>query len=626
MTPSSVPEAPFTRHWGGSSQFIRYYVSQRRRECLALGSAVLLASSCAIVAQFQMKLLVDNMATGQHAANHVWIAFFIFSALIAMESGLWRISALLTCRFTIGIGVNMRLDLFNHLSGQSMRYFSENLAGALGQRITGTAGNFGALTNTVVWRMAPPVVDFVGAIVIFSLINWPMAMTMGVYVCVVTAVLIAFGEKGRPLHAAYFNNASTAAGNIVDVISNMWAVKVFSARQREWTRLKGEFETESLSQQRSWMYTEKTRMVYDVVLWIMAVAMLFWSLHLWVIDAISPGAVVVVSALTFRILHGARDFALALVDVGHQIGYIDDTLKVVGRGHTLTDCAQAENRIPRQGNVIFRDVSFGYNPTQLTLRDVNVQIHHGEKLGIVGPSGAGKTTIIQLIQRLYDVQSGEILIDGRPIGLYTQDALRSALSVVPQEIVLFHRSVIENIRFGRAGASDEEVRAAAQAACCEEFVRRLPDGFNTLVGERGVKLSGGQRQRVGIARALLKNAPLLLLDEATSALDTESEIQIQRNITHTLSGRTVVAVAHRLSTLASFDRVLVVANGQIVEEGSPAHLRQNGSIYQYLWRLQADGMTERLDSQEFSAFREEQSREVYCRGTERKWRLSDQTS
>jgi ATP-binding cassette subfamily B protein len=545
-----------------------------------------------------MKTLVDNMAAGPHAVSRVWTAFFLFCVLIAMESGFWRVTAMLSCRFTIGVGVNMRLDLFNHLSGQSMRYFSDNLAGALGQRVTGTAGNFGALTNTVVWRMAPPVVDFVGAIIIFSLINWPMAVIIGIYVCVVTTVLIVFGERGRPLHSAYFSNASTAAGNVIDVISNMWAVKVFSARQREWARLKGEFETESLSQQRSWMYTEKTRVVYDVVLWVMAVAMLFWSLHLWVIGAISPGAVVVVSALTFRILHGARDFALALVDIGHQVGYIDDTLKVVGRAHTVTDCPQAEDRVPRQGSVVFRDVSFGYDPRQLTLRHINVRIHHGEKLGIVGPSGAGKTTIIQLIQRLYDVQSGEILIDERPIGLYTQDALRSALSVVPQEIVLFHRSVIENIRFGRAAATDEEVRAAARAACCDEFVRKLPDGFNTLVGERGVKLSGGQRQRVGIARALLKNAPVLLLDEATSALDTESEIQIQRNITQLLSGRTVIAVAHRLSTLASFDRVLVVANGQIVEEGSPASLRQNGSVYQYLWRLQADGTTVRRDSQD----------------------------
>jgi ATP-binding cassette subfamily B protein len=338
------------------------------------------------------------------------------------------------------------------------------------------------------------------------------------------------------------------------------------------------------------MYTEKTRIVYDIVLWLMAVAMLFWSLHLWIFHAISPGAVVVVSALTFRILHGARDFALALVDVGHQIGYIDDTLKVIGRAHGITDCPSAENRRPRQASVKFRDVCFGYDPARLTLRQISVQIQQGEKIGIVGPSGSGKTTIIQLIQRLYDVQSGEILIGGQPIGLYTQDALRSALSVVPQEIVLFHRSVMENIRFGRAGASDEEVRAAARAACCEEFVRKLPDGFDTLVGERGVKLSGGQRQRVGIARALLRDAPILLLDEATSALDTESEIKIQQNITHALSGRTVIAVAHRLSTLTSFDRVLVVADGQIVEEGDPATLRRNGSVYQYLWRLQAEGM------------------------------------
>lgn len=583
-------------HWSRASEFLRYYVSLETPLAVALTATVLFASICTISAQYQMKRLVDNMAIGPTAERQVWLAFLTFIVLIAAESGLWRASAVLTCRFTLKLGVKMRLDLFSRLSSQPLRYFADNLSGALGQRITGTAGNFGAFINTVVWRMAPPVVDFIGAIVIFTFINWPMAVAMGLYVGTVSAALIVAGERGRALHSTYFGVAGAAAGNVVDVISNMWAVKMFSARYREWCRLKTQFDEEAASQRDSWMYTEKMRMVYDLVLWVMAAIMLCWSLRLWSENAISPGAVVVVSALTFRILHGARDFALALVDIAHQLGYIDDTLKVIAPATSVLDTANAIDTIPQLGCVEFSDVSFGYRPNELTLKNISLRIEHGEKVGIVGPSGAGKTSILHLIQRLYDTHEGEILVGGRPIASYTQESLRLGLSVVPQEIILFHRTIMENIRFGRADASDKDVLKAARDACCEEFILRLPDGFNTLVGERGVKLSGGQRQRVGIARALLKDAPVLLLDEATSALDTESEMRIQHNIAKLSSNRTVIAVAHRLSTLVSFDRILVISSGEIVEEGNPATLQQQGSIFQYLWNLQSQGSAAATES------------------------------
>ena len=208
----------------------------------------------------------------------------------------------------------------------------------------------------------------------------------------------------------------------------------------------------------------------------------------------------------------------------------------------------------------------------------------------MGPSGAGKTTLVHLIQRLHEVRSGTILIDGQPVNAVTQDSLRAVLSVVPQEITLFHRSVMENIRFGRPQASDEEVYAAARAANCDDFIRRMPNGYETLVGERGVKLSGGQRQCFGFVCAILKDAPNLILDEATSALDTESEMRIQQNVVELLGGRTVIAVAHRLSTLTAFDRILVVENGRIAEEGSARELRQSGRLFERMWRLQSDGL------------------------------------
>jgi ATP-binding cassette subfamily B protein len=242
--------------------------------------------------------------------------------------------------------------------------------------------------------------------------------------------------------------------------------------------------------------------------------------------------------------------------------------------------------------VEFRDVSFAYGQGRghEAVQDLSFVIPAGQKVGIVGASGAGKSTLIQLLQRLHDVEEGEILIHGQPIRSVAQDSLRAGLAVVPQEISLFHRSVMENMRFGRPDASDHEVYEAARRAACDGFIRRLAQGYDTIVGERGVKLSGGQRQRIGIARAFLKMAPIIILDEATSALDTETEMSIQKALLELPWSCTVIAVAHRLSTVAAFDRVIVMDKGRIVEDGPTRELRKEGRLFERMWRLQADGL------------------------------------
>jgi ATP-binding cassette, subfamily B, bacterial len=370
----------------------------------------------------------------------------------------------------------------------------------------------------------------------------------------------------------------------------MWAVKAFSARARERTLLSTGFRTEAVAQRASWMYTEKARLLHDITLLVMARAMLFWCIHLWSIGQITPGTVVLVSALTFRILHGSRDLALSLVDMVQQFGYIEETLRVIGQPQTVCDVPDAPALTPRGGSVEFKNVTFAYSHGRDAIHNLNLKIPAGQKIGIVGPSGAGKSTFIALLQRLYDVEQGEVLIDGQPVTAVNQDSLRATLAV-PQEITLFHRSVIDNIRFGRPEATDNEVFAAARAAFCDGFIRALPQGYDTVVGERGTKLSGGQRQRIGIARAFLKDAPIIILDEATSALDTESEMEIQRALVRLVQNRTVIAVAHRLSTLTAFDRIVVMLGGTVVEDGSVCELRRNGVLFERMWRLQAEGLS-----------------------------------
>jgi ATP-binding cassette subfamily B protein len=586
--PADSLPPPYLREPGA---FIFHYVRARSLQFAVLLLMIVGAAGCAVGVQYVMKLLVDAMAGPRQGNDAVWMALTLFISLMAMESVLWRISGWLCCRTTVGVGVDMRLDLFDYLNGQPMRYFAENLAGSLGQRITATAGNFGALANTVVWRVLPPLIDFVGALIVFALVNVWMMAAVAVFVVLVTGGMILFGERGRHHHRTYAGYSNNVGGELVDVISNMWAVKAFSARLRERERLARDFGIEAAAQQASWMYTEKARVIHDMCMWVMAGLMLSWGVRLWSTGQITPGDVVVVSVLTFRILHGSREIALSLVDMVQQFGYIDDTLRVIAQPQSVCDAPAAERLERRGGTVEFKDVSFAYGGGRDAVHDIDLQIPAGQKIGIVGPSGAGKSTLIYLLQRLYDVQKGEILIDGQGVQTVTQDSLREALAVVPQEITLFHRTVMDNIRFARPSATDEEVVAAAQAAYCDGFIRALPQGYDTIVGERGTKLSGGQRQRIGIARAFLKDAPIIILDEATSALDTESEMEIQRALVRLMRDRTVIAVAHRLSTLATFDRIVVMMSGRIVEDGTAAELRQQRGLFDRMWRLQAEGLS-----------------------------------
>jgi len=439
----------------------------------------------------------------------------------------------------------------------------------------------------------PPIVDFIGAVVVLLTVDVRMAVALILFVAIIAALITGFGIRGRSRHQRFAAQSARVGGELVDAVSNVWTIKAFSARDREAERLAQEIGYEAKAQRRSWMYLEKARVIHDVCLSLMAGGMLVWAISLWVAGSVTSGDVVLVSALTFRILHGSRDLALALVDTTQQIGAIDDTLRIIVQPHGLEDSDTL--LMLAEGDITFEDISFGYSSRGMIFEHLNLHIPAGQKVGVVGPSGAGKSTLIQLLQRLDDVHAGRILIDGQDIRSVSQNSLREKIAVVPQETALFNRSIRENIRYGRPDASDEEVVDAARRAFCDGFIRELPQGYDTLVGERGVMLSGGQRQRLGIARAFLKDAPILILDEATSALDTQSEGEIQAALNNLVHNRTVVAVAHRLSTLSSFDRIIVLRNGLIIEDGAPLELRSRGGAFEALWRMQAEGFKQQPD-------------------------------
>jgi ATP-binding cassette subfamily B protein len=306
----------------------------------------------------------------------------------------------------------------------------------------------------------------------------------------------------------------------------------------------------------------------------------------WQAGEISAGDLVVVGSFSIALLQSSRDLAVALVEIAHHWGRLGEAVQALVMPHDLPDAPGASHFVSRGGTIEFEDVSFAYPGTRNVLDRISLEIPAGQKVGIVGTSGAGKTTLLALMQRLYAITSGRIVVDGQDIEEVAQDSLRKTIAVVPQDVSLFHRSVLENIRYGRPDASDAEVIAAARAAQCDDFIRELPDGYATPVGERGIRLSGGQRQRIGIARAILTDAPVILLDEATSALDTDSEMAIQRALDELMRGRTVLAVAHRLSTIAGFDRVVVLRDGRVAEDGAPEALVRANGIFGGMWRLQ----------------------------------------
>jgi ATP-binding cassette subfamily B protein len=565
--------------------FLWRYVRVRPWHFSTMLFLVIGAAGCAVSVQYGMKLLVDAMAAGREHVAHVWGPFTLFLALIVTENVFWRLGGWLGCRTVVGSCADLRIDLFTHLTGHPMRYFTQHFAGALANRVSSAGAAAGSIYGGLAWKIIPPCVDFIGAVIVLCTVRLSMAFALIVCVLLVAALITVIGIRGRTRHIDFASQSARVGGEIVDLVSNVWTIKAFSGRDRERARLEREIGVEARAQRRSWIYLEKARVLHDICLSVMAGGMLGWAILLWLDTQITPGDVVMVSALTFRILHGSRDLALALVDTSQQMGVIAETLNIIAQPHGLSDTR--EELAPPLGHIQLVDVGYRYPGGVQVFKHLRVDIPAGQSVGIVGASGSGKSTLISLLQRLDDVSSGAILIDGRDIRAVSQDSLRRQIAVVPQEPALFNRSILENIGYGSPHATEEQIIGAARQAYCDEFIRALPEGYRTQVGERGVMLSGGQRQRLGLARAFLKDAPILILDEATSALDSDSEAIIQRALTDLMRGRTVLAVAHRLSTVSNFDRVLVLDAGRLIQDGAPHELREVPGQFRTLWQLQS---------------------------------------
>jgi ATP-binding cassette, subfamily B, bacterial len=443
----------------------------------------------------------------------------------------------------------------------------------------------------VTFNALPPLIATCVAIVYLATVSLPMAACLTATVWIVVSVMFCWAAQGRPLHRLYAEDAATVDGEMIDIVSNIALVKAFGRLKGEHRRLAGAVSREMRSRRRSLYYLEKLRIFHAVVTAALTCGLLAWAISLWQEGRASPGDVILVCTLGLSILSATRDLAVALVDVTQHLARLSEALSTLLVPHAMYVRALDSKPAESASAFEFRDVSFGYPFSDPVFSALNFRIETSARVGIVGPSGSGKSTMFSLLQRFYMPQSGAILINGRDIAGVPDDTLRRLIAVVPQDVTLFHRTLRDNIRYGRPGASDDEVWNAAEMARCLTFIKQLPDGLDTIVGDRGAKLSGGQRQRVAIARAFLKDAPILLLDEATSALDSHSEELIREAVTTLMRGRTVIAIAHRLSTLRSFDRIMVIQNGQVVQDGQPDKLLSKAGAYKSLVDLEVSRLT-----------------------------------
>src|SRR3982075_93995 len=563
--------------------------SPRRRPAAhaVILTAVVAAVACSGGTKYGGKHLVDGLSAGPAHAGSVWLGFVFLMSMIAADNFLWRIASW-TASFTfVGGTGDLRRHIFRHLTGHSPSYFSDRLPGMLTSRITATSNAVFTVENMFVWNVLPPCIATVSAILLIGTVS--LAMSAGVIEAAAKMVVAMFHGPavGKPLHDDFADKAAAVDGEMVDVITNMPLVRAFCGLAHEHDRFDTTVNRELIARGRSLRYLEKLRLTHAAVTVVLIIALLGWVITLWQRGGATTGDVVLVCTLGLAILNATRDLAVALVDITQHVARMTEAIATLLLPHELRDHPEAEPLVKAGAAIAFNNVSFRYPGGMQVFERFSLRLQPGQRVGLVGQSGGGKYSMFVLLQRFYDVQRGSITIDGQDIARVTQQSLREAISVVPQDISLFHRSIMENIRYGRPNATDNEVLRAAIAARCD-FVESLPEGMATIVGDRGIKVSGGQRQRIAIARAFLKDAPILLLDEATAALDSESEEAIREALGRLMRGRTVITIAHRLATLRNFDRVVMLQGGKIIEDGPPDILVQGKGPYRELVAREMD--------------------------------------
>ncbi len=540
---------------------------------------------------YLMRIVIDTLT--QYDTNRTaiwgalkWVIIAGVSLWIFVEL-LFRTRDYIRSKAIPKLEAEMRMAMFNHIQHHSPKYFNEHFAGSLANKISDMVTQVTSMIMTLN-IFIPAIASSILVLVLFSQVNPLFALILGSWMVLHFGVCAFFTKKCVETSNIHGEARSTLAGKIVDSLTNNFAVNLFYRFGYEYERVGVNQKIEQTRNSQAMFVVFQMLLAMSVLFIIMIVSINGFLLLTWTQNKITTGEVVQVFYTTFNVVMILWISGDLLPQFFRSYGVATQALTVMNDPQDVVDVPQAAELIVRKGEIVFDRVSFKYSDAPL-FENKNVVIRGGEKVGLVGYSGAGKSTFVKLILRFYPLESGRILIDDQDIAHVTLRSLHEQVALIPQDPLLFHRSLEDNIHYGNLEATKEEVIQAAQMAQCDEFIRKTPKGYESKVGERGTKLSGGERQRIAIARAILADAPILILDEATSSLDSVTERYIQDSLESLMQDRTTIVIAHRLSTLAKMDRILVFDEGAIVEEGTHTELLEKNGQYAKMWKMQVGG-------------------------------------
>ena len=576
--------------------FWKTSVPYKHRRNLAIFFAMLTLVVTIFVGPLIIAQLLSVIQHNQlHDSKNLWTLIALYGASELWSSVIgWRLVLYLAWTFETAMQRDLYAQCFSKLTNQTLFFHSNKFGGSLVSQTNKLVGAVESFWDTIIWSVLPLVVSLVGSIIVLSTLLWQYALFLLIF-SIVFSLVVYYGSKPMAKLTKKEAKASNKLnGQLADVISNVLAVKSSGAEateQKFFAKTVSSWRNSSLDVMHGFL---KVSTIYSSINMVIRIGAIAFAVYAAQNDLVSVASVYLIITYTGSVAHELWNMNGIMRNYNRIIGNANDMVEILQTPTTLIDKSSSKLEVT-SGEISMDKITFTHDEGQgdTLFHDFSLDIKPGEKIGLVGASGSGKTTLTKLLLRFADIDSGKITIDGQDISEVTQASLRAKIAYVPQEPLLFHRSVRENIAYGRPDATDAEIEEAAKKAGAYDFIVGLKDGFDTMVGERGIKLSGGQRQRVAIARAILKDAPILVLDEATSALDSESEALIQKSLETLMENRTSIVIAHRLSTIAKLDRIIVLKNGKIVEDGSHDELiNKKRGVYAKLWARQSGGFIE----------------------------------
>lgn len=578
-------------------RFIAHFFANFKWWYLGMMLLESLNAACGILIPYAVSLIIKGVTVLQSGVDWRTALYFPLLLFIAFSCGevlFGRMAGAIQIRVGPRQRQNVTRLVYHYLQHHSHRYLSNNFAGALAHRISEMAMGVSQVMWAIITEFLPMTIVFSVSVALLMRVNVLLGGFVACWAVFFVSASYWLATRCQPhaLNAASARSETT--GKIVDAIANFESVRLFARLGFERSYLEHYLRREMAAIRRSLNYAECVRWFQFSAAAVLKVGTLLYALMLWEQGQIGVADFVMAVSLSLLIINEARNLSRRFLEFFEYVGNVANGVHTIVQPHELIDESHARVEQIGNGAIEFHNLDFSYGNGKQLFHGLNVTIPPGQHVGLVGTSGSGKSTFVKLLLRTIEPQGGKICIAGIDISDLTQDALHSQLGLIPQDPTLFHRSLLENIRYGKIDASDEEVEAAARKAHAHDFIAAMPEAYGSMVGERGVKLSGGQRQRIAIARVLLKDAPILILDEATSSLDSITEQTIQDTLQDVMHQKTVIVVAHRLSTIAHMDRILVFSDGEIVEDGSHADLLQREGMYARLWSMQAGGFAEEV--------------------------------